>query len=164
LRRRINGRRETEVVLEAIYRNLCVLRDRDQIQHAGRTGRHTLWAPTNDTQRRKTMMPPVLTPEVRTLIDAANLGDTDAFLAAFAPHRGVVDDWGRRFHGSEEIRHWSDGEFIGKRVTLNLIHFYFTDDAEVVVIAQVGGDGFNGPSTFTFRVADDKVTEMRITA
>jgi hypothetical protein len=54
LRRRINGRRETEVVLEAIYRNLCVLRDRDQIQHAGRTGRHTLWAPTNDTQRHPT--------------------------------------------------------------------------------------------------------------
>jgi hypothetical protein len=195
LRRRINERRETELVLETIYRNLCVLRDRHQIRRAGRAGRHTLWVPTPDSrpadasiptppeakshtaaraelslpsnypqQQRKTMMPPVLTPEVRTLIDAANIGDTDAFLAAFAPRRGVVDDWGRRFHGSEEIRHWSNSEFIGKRVTLKLIHFYFTGDAEVVVIAQVGGDGFNGPSTFTFRVAENKVTEMRITA
>jgi hypothetical protein len=34
----------------------------------------------------------------------------------------------------------------------------------VVVIAQVGGDGFNGPSTFTFLVQDDYVTQMRVTA
>jgi hypothetical protein len=109
-------------------------------------------------------MSAALTPEVRILIDAADRGDTDAFLAAFTPHRGVVDDWGRKFHGPEEIRRWSDAEFIGKRVTLRVIHFYSTDDAEIVVIAQVGGDGFNGPSTFTFRVADSKITEMRITA
>ncbi|MHA3021633.1 nuclear transport factor 2 family protein [Mycobacterium sp. BMJ-28] len=109
-------------------------------------------------------MPETLNSEVRRLIDAANLGDTDAFLAAFPPYRGVVDDWGRKFHGPEDIRRWSDAEFIGKAVTLKVVHFYSTDDAEIVVIAQVGGDGFNGPSTFTFRVNEDKVTEMRITA
>jgi hypothetical protein len=109
-------------------------------------------------------MPPSLIPAIRTLIDAANHGDTDAFLAAFTPHQGVVDDWGRKFHGPHDIRRWSAAEFIGKSVTLKVIHFYSTDDAEVVVIAQVGGDGFNGPSTFTFRVAENKVTEMRITA
>jgi Fe2+ or Zn2+ uptake regulation protein len=43
LRHRINQCRGTEVVLEAIYRNLCILRDRGQIHHAGRNGRHTLW-------------------------------------------------------------------------------------------------------------------------
>ncbi|WP_123029119.1 nuclear transport factor 2 family protein [Mycolicibacterium stellerae] len=109
-------------------------------------------------------MPPVLHPAVRTLIDAANLGDTEAFLDAFTPYVGIVDDWGRRFNGPREIQRWSDSEFIGKRVTLKVVHFYYTDDAEVIVIAQVGGDGFNGPSTFTFRIADDRVTEMRITA
>ncbi len=41
---------------------------------------------------------------------------------------------------------------------------YSTEDAEVTVIAEVGGNGFNGPSTFTFRIADGKVAEMRITA
>lgn len=105
-----------------------------------------------------------LRPAVRTLIDAANLGDTDGFLAAFAPYLGVVDDWGRKFHGPQDIRSWSDAEFIGKNVRLKVIHFYETGDTEVTVIAQVGGNGFNGPSTFTFRVADDKVAEMRITA
>jgi hypothetical protein len=109
-------------------------------------------------------MPPVLAPEVRNLIDAANLGDTDAFLAAFTPHQGVIDDWGRKFEGPEGIRRWSDAEFIGKHVTLKVIHFYSVADAEIVVIAQVGGDGFNGPSTFTFRHANGRVTEMRITA
>jgi hypothetical protein len=109
-------------------------------------------------------MAPVLPPAVRNVIDAAKLGDTDALLAAFVPHLGVVDDWGRKFHGGEAIRRWSDGEFIGKNVTLRVIHFYLTDDAEVVVIADVGGDGFNGASTLTFRVDNDRVAEMRITA
>lgn len=109
-------------------------------------------------------MSSTLTPEVRSLIDAANLGDIDAFLAAFTPYQGVVDDWGRRFDGPEAIRRWSDAEFIGKQVSLNVIHFYSIDEVEVVVIAQVGGNGFNGPSTFTFRVEGGKITEMRITA
>ncbi|MGW0158000.1 nuclear transport factor 2 family protein [Mycobacterium sp. NPDC003323] len=109
-------------------------------------------------------MSQALTPEIRALIDAANAGDTDAFLAAFTPHLGLVDDWGRRFDGADAIRGWSDAEFIGRNVSLNVVHFYALDETEVVVIANVGGDGFNGPSTFSFRVADNKVTEMRITA
>jgi hypothetical protein len=107
---------------------------------------------------------PALPPAVRNVFDAAKLRDTDAFVAAFVPNLGVVDDWGRKFHGGEAIRRWSDREFIGKHVTVRVIHFYLTDDAEVVVIANVGGDGFNGASTFTFRVDDDRVAEMRITA
>ena len=49
-------------------------------------------------------------------------------------------------------------------MTLKVVHFYSTDDAEVVVIAQVGGDGFKGPSTYTFRTTSDRVSAMRITA
>lgn len=59
LRRRINERRETELVLETIYRNLCVLRDRGQIQRAGRAGRHTLWVQTPDS---KPLTPLISTP------------------------------------------------------------------------------------------------------
>lgn len=109
-------------------------------------------------------MTPVLAAEVRVMIDAVNSGDTEAFLAAFSPHRGVVEDWGRKFRGAEEIRRWSDDEFIGKQATLKVVHFYGTADAEVVVIAEVGGAGFNGPSTFTFRLAGSKVSELRIAA
>lgn len=109
-------------------------------------------------------MPLELTPQVRNLIDATNRGDTEAFLATFTPYQGVVDDWGRKFYGPKDIRRWSDAEFIGDGVTVRVVHFYLSDEAEEVVIADVNRKGFNGPSTFTFRVTDDKVAEMRLTA
>lgn len=127
------------------------------------TGDHTP-AADEPTRTDPTSMPAAMAPAVRNLIDAANAGDTAAFLTAFTPHRGLVDDWGRRFHGTDAIRGWSDAEFIGRNVSLTVVHFYALDDREVVVIANVGGDGFNGPSTFSFRLADNTVDEMRITA
>jgi hypothetical protein len=99
---------------------------------------------------------------VRAAIDAANANDTDAFLACFPPD-GVVDDWGREFVGHREIRGWSDHEFIGVKVNLNVVQVAI-EDVAVVVTAQVGGDGFNGPSHFTFQVEGRLVTRMTIRA
>ena len=99
---------------------------------------------------------------VRAAIDAANANDTDAFLACFPPD-GVVDDWGREFTGHNEIRGWSDHEFIGVKVNLNVVQVAI-EDVAVVVTAQVGGDGFNGPSHFTFDVRADQLASMTITA
>jgi hypothetical protein len=93
---------------------------------------------------------------------AANANDTDAFLACFTPD-GVVDDWGREFRGPDEIRGWSDKEFIGVHVTLDVTGVEQTD-AGTVVTATVGGDGFNGPSHFTFAVEGDRVKRMTIRA
>jgi len=108
-----------------------------------------------------------LEPAVRTLIDAANAGDIDAFLAGFTAD-GVVDDWGREFRGTDRIRSWSDAEFIGKRVSLAVRDVAVRDvavrDARTEVIADVSGDGFNGPSTFTFDVDGDRVARMTIRA
>ena len=55
---------------------------------------------------------PTLPKPVQALVDAANRGDTPAFLAGFTPD-GVVDDWGREFRGPADIQGWSDAEFIG---------------------------------------------------
>ena len=99
---------------------------------------------------------------VRAAIDAANANDTDAFLACFPPD-GVVDDWGREFVGHHEIRGWSDHEFIGVKVNLNVVQVAI-EDVAVVVTAQVGGDGFNGPSHFTFTIDGDHIASMAITA
>jgi hypothetical protein len=99
---------------------------------------------------------------VRAAIDAANANDTDAFLACFPPD-GVVDDWGREFAGHDEIRGWSDQEFIGVKVNLKVLAVAI-DDVDVVVTAQVGGDGFNGPSHFTFQVEGGHLTRMTIRA
>jgi hypothetical protein len=99
---------------------------------------------------------------VAAIVAAANGGDTAAFLAAFTPD-GVVDDWGREFHGANEIASWSNAEFIGVAVSLTV------DDVEqageaTVVSATVGGNGFNGPSHFSFEVAGGFVSRMTIRA
>lgn len=99
---------------------------------------------------------------VATLLDAANANDTDGFLRTFAPD-AVVDDWGREFRGHEAIRGWSDREFIGVRVALDVTDVERRGD-ETTVAATVGGDGFNGPSHFTFRVRGGLVERMTIRA
>ncbi|MFF1573270.1 nuclear transport factor 2 family protein [Leifsonia sp. NPDC058292] len=109
---------------------------------------------------------------VLAAIDAANSGDLDGFLDAFAPN-GSVDDWGRVFTGREQVRRWSDAEFIGAHVTLDELSYTTVDGdghpgeaaapVAVAVSAQVGGDGFNGPSTFTFAVGPDGIDRMTIT-
>ncbi|MCO8270210.1 nuclear transport factor 2 family protein [Actinoplanes sp. TRM 88003] len=98
----------------------------------------------------------------KRLLDAANANDTDAFLAGFTAD-GVVDDWGREFRGAEAIRGWSDREFIGKQVSLAVEEVTRAGD-ETVVTAAVGGNGFNGPSHFTFSTDGDLVSRMTIRA
>ena len=99
---------------------------------------------------------------VQAAIDAANRGDTDAFLAVFTPD-GVVDDWGREFRGPDAIAGWSEKEFIGVEVSLEIEGVASSGD-ETTVSAQVGGKGFNGPSHFTFRIVGDRVARMTIRA
>lgn len=99
---------------------------------------------------------------VQVLLDAANRGDIDAFLDAFGAG-GVVDDWGREFAGRAAIRRWSDAEFIGKQVSLAVTGVE-NDGARTVVGAEVGGNGFNGPSHFSFDVDGLKVARMTVRA
>ena len=69
-----------------------------------------------------------LPPPVARLIDAANANDTAAFVAALTPD-GAVDDWGREFRGPEAVRGWSDAEFIGVRVSLDVTDVEVRDNA-----------------------------------
>ncbi|MEV3931687.1 MULTISPECIES: nuclear transport factor 2 family protein [unclassified Streptomyces] len=108
--------------------------------------------------------PPPLPPVVRAFLDASNAQDTAAWLRTFAPD-GAVDDWGRVFTGYEALRGWSDAEFIGAHVTLDVTEVSAgPGEDDVTVLAQVGGDGFNGPSHFAFTVRENLITLMRITA
>jgi hypothetical protein len=99
---------------------------------------------------------------VQAVFDATNAGDTTAFLDAFTAD-GVVDDWGREFRGREAIKKWSDGENIGVHATFAPTGVT-EQNGEYVVEATVGGEGFNGPSHFTFRVEGDRVSRMTIRA
>jgi hypothetical protein len=98
---------------------------------------------------------------VSAALEAADAGAIEDFLAAFAED-GAVDDRGREFHGREAIRRWSDAEFIGKNVTLEVTGLR-TEGDTATVSAEVGGDGFNGPSVFAFTVAGGRIALMRIT-
>ena len=104
----------------------------------------------------------ILPGPVQAAVDAANRGDVEAFLGVFGG-AGVVDDWGREFAGRNAIRRWSDAEFIGKHVTLAIIGVEH-DGARIVVAAEVGGNGFNGPSHFGFDLDGPKITRMTIRA
>ena len=99
---------------------------------------------------------------VTQLLEAANANDTEAFLGAFADG-GVVDDWGREFVGGDAIRGWSEREFIGKHVSLQILGVQRNGDATVIT-ADVGGEGFNGPSHFSFLVDGERVSRMTIRA
>ncbi|MFJ4828678.1 hypothetical protein ACIP79_01870 [Streptomyces sp. NPDC088747] len=118
----------------------------------------TAFPTAKDTTMTTTPLPPI----VATALDAANAHDTDSWLATFSPN-GAVNDWGRGFTGHQAIRAWSDAEFIGVDVTLHVTQAHTTGDI-TTVLAQVGGNGFNGPSHFTFTVRGDQVLLMRITA
>jgi hypothetical protein len=106
------------------------------------------------------MVPAPPFPVVR-LLDAANSHDTDAFLASFTQD-GVVDDWGREFVGAASIRGWSDREFIGVKVTLAVRESAVSPDDVTTINAEVGGEGYNGPSHFTFNLRDGLVSRMTI--
>jgi hypothetical protein len=99
---------------------------------------------------------------VAAALEAANANDTAAFLACFTPD-GVVDDWGREFRGPDEIRAWSDSEFIGVHVSLDVTGVE-REGGATTVTATVGGDGYNGPSHFRFDVEGDRVARMTIRA
>jgi hypothetical protein len=107
-------------------------------------------------------MPDALPAPVDRALSAANAGDTDAFLACFTSG-GVVDDWGREFRGAAEIQGWSDAEFLGVQVSL-AVEGVETTGERTTVTASVGGNGFNGPSHFSFDVSGDLVSRMTIRA
>ena len=99
---------------------------------------------------------------VQRALTAIDEQDNDAFVAAFAED-GYVDDWGREFRGHDRIRSWSDNELIGKRATFTGTQVT-TPGNPLTILTQVGGDGFNGPSHFTFTIDGDHLASMAITA
>ncbi|MDT0202368.1 nuclear transport factor 2 family protein [Nocardioides sp. AE5] len=98
---------------------------------------------------------------VASFIDAVNRHDEDGFLDAFTDD-GAVDDWGRVFRGRNEIKAWSDKEFIGATGILTPEQVDASDDGTVTVIGDWRSTHANGRSSFAFEVAGDKVTLMTI--
>ena len=97
---------------------------------------------------------------VATFLERVNAHDGEAFLDAFTP-AGAVDDWGRTFTGREQIKTWSDKEFIGSRGVLTVEEVRVAGD-EVTVVGDWRSNHANGRSKFVFDVAGDKLAKMTI--
>jgi hypothetical protein len=105
---------------------------------------------------------PPLPDAVRQVVEATNDGDSTAFLAAFTPD-GVVDDWGHIFAGRAKISAWNDRENIGVRAYFR-VEDVTVEGSTCTVALSVSGQGYNGPSTFTFELEGPLVRRMTITA
>jgi hypothetical protein len=101
---------------------------------------------------------------VDEFIAGTNAADVDAVVAAFTDD-GAIEDWGRTFTGHDGVRRWTEGESIGVQQSFEVTSFR-VEGRTVVVMVEVAGNGFTGPSTFTFELADDdeRIRRMVITA
>lgn len=99
---------------------------------------------------------------VATFLERVNAHDGEAFLDAFTPPAGAVDDWGRTFTGREQIKTWSDKEFIGSRGGVLTVEEVRVAGDEVTVVGDWRSNHANGRSKFVFDVAGDKLAKMTI--
>ena len=104
---------------------------------------------------------PDVPPPLDAFITAVNSQDEKAFLATFT-FDGFVDDWGRVFTGREEIKGWSDNEFLGAQGTLTVEEVTSAADGRITVVGDWRSSHANGRSAFTFRTVGDQIESMEI--
>ncbi|MDN5726787.1 MAG: nuclear transport factor 2 family protein [Propionibacteriales bacterium] len=106
------------------------------------------------------MATPSVPEPVASFIAQVNDHDEQAFLAAFGAD-GTVDDWGRIFTGPQEIKAWSDKEFLGANGTL-AVETVDQVDGQIIVVGDWRSTHANGRSSFTFEVDGDRIATMII--
>lgn len=106
------------------------------------------------------MSTPNVPEPVASFIETVNRHDDEGFLDAFV-ESGVVDDWGRTFTGRDEIKAWSDREFIGSQGVLT-VEEVKTEGDQVTVVGDWRSTHANGRSTFVFDVTGDRLARMTI--
>src|SRR3712207_6158787 len=104
-------------------------------------------------------MPELETP-IRTMIDATNRADNEAFLSAFSDD-AVLIDWGRTFRGKSEIARWNDDENIGAQNQIRVTGVERSGKS-VTVSVDVSGHGYNGSGSMIFEVEGDAITSLTI--
>ena len=87
---------------------------------------------------------------VREAFAATNAGDLGRFVAVFTPD-GVIDDWGREFHGHDEIAGWSRAESIGVQQTFEVTEASRGRRVIVTATSAAAGSTDPRPSRSTWR-------------
>ena len=97
---------------------------------------------------------------IRRFVEATNEGDTEAFLGTFTANASLTD-WGRSFHGREQIARWNQSDNIGVQSSLRIVRIAAADGVYHVRIA-VKGNGFNGEGDMTFTLDGDRIASLVI--
>ncbi|MFF2089214.1 YybH family protein [Paenibacillus sp. NPDC058174] len=99
---------------------------------------------------------------ISSFVLASNSHQTDAMLAAFADDAVLIDD-NRVFEGKAAIRKWSDGEFIGSRVSLTILDSILEGE-EPSLGVEINGDYPNCPYffNFSFRLENNLIKQLNI--
>ena len=106
-----------------------------------------------------------LSKPVEAHFQATNADDPVTFLSIFTDD-AVVIDAGKEYHGKTAIKEWSDLDYFGVRLRLEVTNAV-QDAVEIVVTAKSDGDydksGLPDPLylDFHFTVEGDKVTRLR---
>jgi ketosteroid isomerase-like protein len=99
-----------------------------------------------------------LPPPIAALVEATNAHDTEAFLATFTED-AVLTDEGHNYRGAAAIKEWSDRQYIGTQVTLDVTGVDYRD-GKIVVTANVDGnfpkDGLPDPFSMDLHFAVEK--------
>jgi ketosteroid isomerase-like protein len=102
---------------------------------------------------------------IETHFHSTNTDDPTAFLSVFAED-AVVFDGGKEYHGKTAIKEWSDREYFGVSLRLEVANAV-TNAKEIVVTARSDGDydkiGLPDPLylDFHFTLEGDKITCLR---
>jgi hypothetical protein len=103
----------------------------------------------------------MITPDpIRHFIEATNDGDTEAFLNTFKADASLTD-WGRSFHGREQIARWNQSDNIGVQSHLSIVRIAAAEGSYRVRIA-VKGNGFNGEGDMSFTLVGDRIASLVI--
>ena len=101
---------------------------------------------------------------IRAFIDATNVGDSDAFVAAFTAD-ATLDDWGRKFAGHAGVRDWDRTDNIGVQSHFDLLAIERGEEPDSYVATLcVSGNGYNGTGPMVFRLRDGLVASLRISS
>jgi ketosteroid isomerase-like protein len=99
---------------------------------------------------------------ISELVDATNRADSEAFLATFTED-ALLDDWGRRYRGREEIRDWDRTDNIGVQSHMGIVKAESgTATGTYSVAMAVAGNGFNGTGSMLFTVRGDLIASLVI--
>lgn len=108
------------------------------------------------------MTQPSLPEPIRAFIDSTNRGDSDAFIQSFTSD-ALLDDWGRQFTGHDGIAQWNTTDNIGVQAHFELVGVEPGPDPDsYIVTLAVSGNGHNGVGPMTFRLRNERTSELRI--